>query len=272
MNTAITARQVRREYSRHLHRQVDFDVYLPPEYPAEPARHYPLLLFNDGQDLPAINLALTLETMYFLQTIPPLIVVGVHAGAGRQQEYGTIRQPDYKGRGKKAPKYRDYILSELLPHLRDKWRLSTAPQDNIIAGFSLGGLSALDIAWAHPEVFGGAGIFSGSLWWRSSAIDPADPDSHRIMHDVIARAPDTRPTHQRFWFQAGTYDETDDRNNNGIIDAIDDTLHLLEALKSRKYLQHQVQYYEMEGGTHDPHTWGRAMPRFLNWFFSRHPV
>lgn len=269
MTTAILPRQVRREYSRHLHRNVDFDVYLPPNYATEPEHHFPLVLFNDGQDLPATNLALTLETLFFLKAIPPAIVVGVYAGAGRRHEYGTIRQADYKGRGDKAPKYRDYILEELLPHLREKWRLSTAAEDNIIAGFSLGGLSALDIAWAHPEVFSAAGVFSGSLWWRWSEVDPAKPDADRIMHDIIDQTPASHPDNQRFWFQAGTLDETEDRNNNGIIDAIDDTLHLIERLKARNHPENHLHYVEMEGGTHDPLTWGRAMPRFLSWVFQK---
>lgn len=272
MNTAILPRQVRREYSRHLHRHVDFDVYLPPEYHQEPGdRHYPLLLFNDGQDLPATQLALTLETLYFLQAIPPIVVVGVHAGPGRRFEYGTIRQADYKGRGNKAPHYRDYLLEELLPHLREKWRLSERPEDQVFAGFSLGGLSAFDIAWAHPEVFHAAGVFSGSLWWRWEAVDPADPDACRIMHDVVLTSPEPRPNQQRFWFQAGTHDEEEDRNNNGVIDAIDDTLDLLAALKQRGYPDDQVRYCEMEAGTHDPQTWARAMPRFLTWAFPKRP-
>ncbi len=267
MNTAILPREIRGEYSRHLHRHVDFDVYLPADYREHPDYRYPLLLFNDGQDLPAANLALTLETLYFLQAIPPVIAVGVYAGPGRKHEYGTCRQPDYKGRGDRAPHYRDYILEELLPHLRDKWHLSERPEDNVFAGFSLGGLSALDIAWEHPEVFGAAGVFSGSLWWRWADVDPADPDACRIMHDIIQQCTKPRPNKQRFWFQAGTLDEADDRNNNGIIDAIDDTLHLIEALKARGYSDGHTHYYEMEGGTHDAPTWGRAMPRFLKWAF-----
>ena len=269
MNTEIVPRQVRREYSRHLHRHVDFDVYLPPGYRKTTDRTYPLILFNDGQDLPATNLALTLETLYFLEAMPPAVIVGVYAGSGRKHEYGTVRQPDYKGRGEKAPQYRDYILKELLPYIRKHWRLSEHPEDNIFAGFSLGGLSALDIAWAHPEVFGAAGVFSGSLWWRSAEVDPDDPDADRIMHGTIRDAPADRPGHQRFWFQAGTLDEAEDRNNNGVIDAIDDTLHLIDALKDRGYTNEQIHYYEMENGTHDTATWARAMPRFLTWALKR---
>ncbi len=267
MYTTIQPREVRREYSRHLHRHVDFDVYLPPGYKNDVNRRYPLVLFNDGQDLPAASLTLCLEILYQLKAIPPVVVVGIHAGPSRRHEYGTTRQPDYKGRGDKAPQYRDYILQELLPHLRDKWRLSGHPGDNIFAGFSLGGLSAIDLVWGHPDVFGAAGVFSGSLWWRWSDVDPANPDADRIIHDIVRTTPEPRPNDQRFWFQAGTLDETEDRNNNGVIDAIDDTLHLIEALKNRGYPEAQLRYFEIEGGTHDPATWAHAMPDFFTWMF-----
>ncbi|MCC6460207.1 MAG: esterase family protein [Saprospiraceae bacterium] len=263
MNAGIMPRQVQHDYSRFLHRHVTFDVYLPPDYAAAGSSPYPLLLFNDGQDLPATGLGRTLETLMLAQKIRPAVVVGVYAGAQRKHEYGTARQADYKQRGDKAPQYRDFILLELLPHLREKWHLSVYPTDNVFAGFSLGGLSALDIAWAHPEVFGAAGVFSGSLWWRWADVDPADPDRDRIMHDIVRHSPEPRPNAQRFWFQAGTLDETEDRNHNGVIDAIDDTLHLIEALRQRGYPEAQLRYLQLEGGTHDPATWGKAMPDFL---------
>lgn len=267
MLPGIQPRQVRHDYSRFLHRHVTFDIYLPPCYPTDQHRQYPLLLFNDGQDLGPARFGITLEQLIREKSIPPLVAVGIYAGPGRRHEYGTARQPDYKGRGDKAPQYRDFILQELLPHLREKWRLSERPEDNVFAGFSLGGLSAFDIVWAHPHIFQTAGVFSGSLWWRWSDVDPADPDADRIIHDVVRTAPEPRPNGQRFWFQAGTLDETEDRNNNGIIDAIDDTLHLLDALKSRGYTDEQIHYLEVEGGTHDTRTWGKAMPDFLYWAF-----
>lgn len=270
MSSGTHAYQVKHYFSQHLNRQVIVDIYPPPGYETEPERHYPLLLFNDGQDLPATRLVQTLDTLVREKTIPPVFVAGIHAGRGRRHEYGTLRQPDYKGRGEKAPNYRDFVLLELLPELRGNWRLSTQPEENLFAGFSLGGLSAFDMTWAHPEVFGAAGVFSGSLWWRWSAVDPANPDADRIMHDVVQTSPGPYPNQQRFWFQAGTLDEADDRNNNGIIDAIDDTLQLIEALKNRGFGNGQVQYLEIDGGTHDPATWGIAMPDFLRWAFSHH--
>lgn len=259
--------QIRHLYSAHLGREVSVDVYLPPAYHRSSARRYPLVLFNDGQDLPRMHFADILERLYAEKKIPPLLAVGIHAGQERHREYGTSRQPDYKGRGDHAPQYRDFVLNELLPLLHRRFRISQQAGEIAFAGFSLGGLSAFDIAWARPDVFGAAGVFSGALWWRWSPVNPNCPDADRILHDIVwhTRQPSL---HQRFWFQTGTLDETDDRNHNGVIDSIDDTLDLLRALRHKGFHDQQLRYLEMEGGRHEPATWGEAMPDFLDWLTS----
>ncbi|MCC6283015.1 MAG: esterase family protein [Saprospiraceae bacterium] len=257
-------RQVRHFPSAALHREVDFDVYLPPDYHLSSGRKYPLVLFNDGQDLPHMDFASILERLYFEQSVPHFIAVGVHASGARMHEYGTARQPDYKHRGDKAPQYTYFIINELLPQLMRRFRISEEPKERVFAGFSLGGLSAIDIAWAHPQVFGASGVFSGALWWRWSPVHPENPDADRIMHDIIRQSTHWHEN-QRFWFQCGTLDEEDDRNNNGVIDSIDDTLDLIRELRSKGCPEHDVRYLEMQGGRHEPYTWGQAMPDFLRW-------
>jgi enterochelin esterase-like enzyme len=69
----------------------------------------------------------------------------------------------------------------------------------------------------------------------------------------------------KFWFQTGTNDETDDRNKNGIIDSIDDTTDLIKLLKGKGYAD--IVYREVEGGEHNPKTWGEVLPDFLIWAF-----
>ena len=96
----------------------------------------------------------------------------------------------------------------------------------------------------------------------------ADPDSARIMHDIIRSAP-SKNASQRFWFQTGTLDEEEDRNQNGIIDAIDDTVDLIRELKRKGYTDKDIRYVEVEDGQHNPQTWGTAMPDFLKWAFGR---
>lgn len=261
-------RQIRHFQSRILDREVDFDVYLPPDYHLSARKHYPLVLFNDGQDLPRMDFSSILERLFFNKQIPNIISVGVYASGERMREYGSTRQADYKGRGDKAGQYRDFILEELLPYLHGHFRLSGLREDTAFAGFSLGGLSALDIAWAHPQIFGTVGVFSGSLWWRWSPVHPADPDADRIMHDIVRKTAQF-DENQRFWFQCGTLDEEDDRNGNGVIDSIDDTLDLIRELKKTGIHEENIRYLEIEGGRHEPSTWGEAMPDFLRWTLVR---
>jgi enterochelin esterase-like enzyme len=254
-----------------LDRDVQLDIYLPPEYDDEQDRIFPFVLFNDGQDLPRMGdgeagFQAILETMITRKKIPPIVAIGIHTCAERQREYGTARQADYKGRGDKAGAYTRFIIEELMPYLYRHYRLTDLSSERAIAGFSLGGLSAFDIGWANPQVFGTIGVFSGALWWRWSHVKPEDPDADRIMHDIVQKTPQVDPD-QYFWFQCGTLDEEDDRNNNGVIDSIDDTLDLIKALREKGYREESVRYLEIKDGHHDPKTWGEAMPDFLEWAF-----
>jgi enterochelin esterase-like enzyme len=266
---APVVKQIPDFYSHALMRQVHVDIYMPQLYRFFPMSRYPLLLVNDGQDLPVMHFSQILTDLYREKSIKPILVVGIHANQDRMREYGVCRQPDYKGRGDKAERYSEFILTELFPLLFKHLRLSGKIKETAYAGFSLGGLSALDIAWANPHIFGKVGVFSGALWWRWAPVQGmADPDSARIMHDIIRSAP-SKNASQRFWFQTGTLDEEEDRNQNGIIDAIDDTVDLTRELKRKGYTDKDIRYVEVEDGQHNPQTWGTAMPDFLKWAFGR---
>lgn len=210
----------------------------------------------------SVQLVNTLERLYRENRINPVIVVGVFAG-DRMQEYGTAKYADYKKRGKKAQAYTLFILEELLPFLQKEYRLNDY---RVIAGFSLGGLSAFDIAWHHSDIFSKVGVFSGSFWWRSEPFDPEDPDGNRIAHEMIRQ--NTSPKNIRFWLQTGTLDEEADRNNNGIIDSIDDTRDLISELCAIGYHEGKdIHYVELTGGRHDTPTWAKVLPDFLIWAF-----
>ncbi|WP_372490115.1 alpha/beta hydrolase-fold protein [Chitinophaga sedimenti] len=123
-----------------------------------------LLLLNDGQDMQALGLEQQLESL-FRSHPHKLYVVAIHAGPQRKQEYGTAGYIDFQGRGCKADLYSRFMIKELVPFLQQQYHLHF--DKKAVAGFSLGGLSALDIVWNHPRDFQSVGIFSGSLWWRS---------------------------------------------------------------------------------------------------------
>ncbi len=261
-----TVREIRHHFSPALGREVAIDVYLPPDYASNRSKKYPICLFNDGQDLPRMDFRNILRWLYQRKKIPPIIAVGVHCGPERAREYGTSTQPNYKGQGDRAAAHRDFLIKELMPFLFEKFRLSGLVEETAIAGFSLGGLSAFDIGWAEGRLFGSIGVFSGAFWWRSTPVSDADPDGDRIMHDIVGRTK-KKNDGQRFWFECGERDEEDDRNQNGIIDSIDDTLDLMKILYEKGYRDEDVRYVEVPDGRHDPETWGLAMPDFLIWAF-----
>jgi hypothetical protein len=104
------------------------------------------------------------------------------------------------------------------------------------------------------------------LWWRS--LDQDDPDykddEHRIMQQEIRDGKFVPGL--KFFFQCGNKDETKDRNGNGIIDSVDDTLDLIKELTQKGYDPVQdIAYIEMKEGRHDIATWASAMPLFLEW-------
>lgn len=248
-----------------LSRDVLVDCYLPVGIPD--ASELSLLLINDGQNMEELGLAVMLEEMFLAKTISPLLCVAVHTNEDRKMEYGTAGELDYLGRGAKAGLYTKFIFEELLPLVKVKYNIPSFKEKSF-AGFSLGGLSALDIVWSHPGEFTKAGVFSASLWWRTKGLDDGyNEDTDRIMHALIRKG-NYQPG-LRFFFETGTQDETMDRNNNGIIDSIDDTLSLIDELVAKGYDRNRDIYYlELADGKHDVTTWARAMPIFLKWAFA----
>lgn len=252
-------------HSKLLGRDTVVDILLPPDY-AKRDSTYPLLILNDGQDSESIGLKKTVERLVHRHEIEDIIIVAVHAG-DRMQEYGVAARADFKKRGSKAKNYTRFITSELIPYLEYRYPVSKNAMQRAIAGFSLGGLSALDIAW-HYEYFARVGAFSGSFWWRKRDSASRFYSEHydRIMHQQIRKGK-FRPG-LKFWFQTGLLDEQSDRNKNGVIDSIDDTLDLIVELTKKGYRPfHDIQYLELPDGAHDLPTWGRALPEFLKWAF-----
>ncbi len=259
-------RSIERFRSQQLHNQRAVTIFLPPDYETSLHRHYKVLYANDGQDMPAVKLAETLTALYAQHEIEPMIVVAVHATRDRLHEYGTAGIPNARGLGKRARKYSFFILDELMPYINRRYRTLTGPINTAIMGFSLGGLMAFDLAWNHPDVFGAAGVFSGSLWWRTDDADTHARQESRIMH---RRVRDTEsPGQLRLWFQAGTDDEKEDRDSNGVIDAIQDTTELMDELELKGFRRGlDMIYVQIEGGEHNQRTWGFSLPYFLRWTF-----
>lgn len=245
--------------SLSLAREVIIDVYFPQGL-AE-ISIVDILLVNDGQDLQKMNF---LKLLAEHETDYPLVVIGIHAGKERKQEYGVIGVPDYLGRGASAGAHANFVLHELLSFFNQKFNNITI-REKYLAGFSLGGLMAFDMLMEHANEFSAVGVFSGSFWWRSKSLEHGYIEERdRIMHAKIRKH--NKQHDLRFFLQTGQLDEIADRNKNGIIDSIDDTLGIIEELVKVGYSRaDQITYLELEDGKHDIETWARVMPLYLKW-------
>lgn len=132
----------------------DVWVYLPPEHDGEPL---PVLVLCDGDMwLGRLGLEHTLDALIADGTLPPLAVLSPDA-----VDRGT-RWRELGGRDE----FVSFLADGLLPWATARWPLTTDPRSTVVAGQSLGAVTALYAAHLRPDRFGNALAQSTSLWWR----------------------------------------------------------------------------------------------------------
>jgi enterochelin esterase-like enzyme len=251
-------------YSRHLQRSVKLHILHTP--PPSDRSLYNLLILNDGQDLDKLRVKEIMDSLYKAGRILPLVIIGVEAG-DRMQEYGVTDKPDYLGRGSRATFYDAFINNELYPYAKKESGVRKF-QSVVIAGCSMGGLSAFDIAWNHPDKISKVGVFSGSFWWRDKASEDSSysDEKNRIMFSKL-KASRKKPGLQ-YWFYAGAAEEKGDRDKDSIIDVIDDTKDIIALLEKKNVVAPEgIVYKESPTGVHNYGSWSAVFPDFLVWAF-----
>jgi enterochelin esterase-like enzyme len=253
-------------YSRHLQEHIKLTIISTPM--PDNKSDMNLLLLNDGQDVDQLRIKTIADSLYKKKLILPLVIVAIHAG-NRMEDYGVGGYPDFKNNGSKADKYDAFINDELYDFAKKKAGVRKF-NSIVIAGCSLGGLSAFDIAWNHADKIDKVGVFSGSFWYRdkdTTASDYAD-DKDRIMLSKI-KSSRKRPK-LTYWFSAGDKEEAGDRDHDGITDVVDDTKDLLTIIKSKNVCPPgDIVFTETPEGKHDYASWSKILPDFLLWAFGR---
>lgn len=235
------------------------DVYLPPGY-ADSSDAYPVLYAHDGQDMEVIHLATILQDLYANGSVAPFILIAVHASDDRIREYGIAGAPAVEGIGARAAIHEDFLLNEVIPYIETNYRTLPGPEHTAVMGWSLGGLSAFDLTWNHPDVFGIAGCFSPSFW---AYDDESDPVASRVALRLVADQGSSPGL--RFWFSAGHLEGDSDRNGDGVIDMVQDARDMVALLQGQGYAD--IVLLELPEGSHDKLTWSQILPDFLAWVF-----
>ena len=270
-------------------------VHLPPQYESTQAR-YDTLYVNDGQDMQAVGMQATLDSLYARGAIRPVVVVAIDMPPDRMAGYGlfdrvkgeAIAAPTkYGAVGANAQIYAQWLTQTLVPVIDARYRSVARADGRAILGWSLGALSAFGIGWQYPELFGRVGAFSPSFWLSAQNTDADAVQATRIVHALVdASAPIPRP---QLFFGVGSKEETDDRDGDGIIDVLDDTRDLIEGWSAPDGTAHKglrqfgiatnldhartpnrdnAALYLLEGGKHDQPSWARMLPVFLRWAYA----
>ena len=249
-------------YSRHLQRHVKLTIINTPV--PDDKNSFNLLLLNDGDDIDQLRVKEITDSLYKKKLIQPLVVVAIHT-SDRMKELGIADYPDYKNNGSSAAKYSAFVYDELYPFIKKKTGVRKF-NSITIAGYSLGPLSAFDIAWDHADRIDKVGVFSGSFWYRdkdASAADYSD-DKDRMMMNKISSS--RKRPHLKYWFYAGDEEEKGDGDKDGVIDVVDDTKDLITVLNSKNAVSaDDITFTEIKEGKHDYPSWSHIFPQFLIW-------
>lgn len=164
-------------------------VHRPAHDPPD-GRPWPVTVLLDGRDWHALPLAPLLDGLVDDGTLPPGLTVMVDPldPATRTRELAC------------DDAFVDFLGRELLPWLGRRHPITADPGRTLVAGQSLGGLTAVYAALRAPDRFGRALSQSGSFWWPNVAVTGGE--SERVAR--LAAEADTVP--ERVHLSAGLHE------------------------------------------------------------------
>lgn len=144
-----------------------FHVYLPPGF-AQTAQRYPVLYLLHGNEQPAtafleLGLQGELDTLIARHEIPPLIAVMIQGGSGANnwRDHGSRR-------------YESYVVE--VQELVDRMLPTVATRaGRAVAGDSMGGYGAMNVALGHPQRFAVVESWLGFFDGLSGELRTAQP-------------------------------------------------------------------------------------------------
>ena len=258
------------------------DVLLPEEYPAYPAKRYPVLYMNDGQML--FDSSQTWnhqewgvdEAMreFYLKNSRACIVVAVHnAGNRRYEEYFPRKAFDLLSESGKqkvlnlagkdsnramrdsrphSDEYLKFLVKELKPAIDLSFRTRPDKSHTWIAGSSMGGLISLYALCEYPETFGAAACLS--THWPGIFANKDNPVPDAFFRYMNQHLPS--PASHRIYMDCGT----------ASLDSLYPVhhRHAVKILKDKGYRSYNLKEKIVSGANHSEVAWKARMPEVLD--------
>jgi len=162
-----------------LGRDVNYAVYLPPDYDLS-TRRYPVVYLLHGYtddesgwiQFGEVNLAA--DRAIAAREIPPMIIVMPDGGVAW-----------YINDALGQARYEDMIVREFIPHVDATYRTRPDRQFRGVAGLSMGGWGTLVYVLRHPDLFAAAAAFSAGIWRDEDFVAMEQKMFDRILGPVF---------------------------------------------------------------------------------------
>jgi enterochelin esterase-like enzyme len=169
--------------SEILGRDVNYAVYLPPDY-ATSTRRYPVVYLLHGYtddesgwiQFGEVNEAA--DRAIAARDIPPMIIVMPDGGV-------TWYINDYENK----VRYEDMFVQEFIPYVDRTYRTRPKKEFRGISGLSMGGWGALVLSLRHPDLFAACAAFSAAVWTDEDFMALDQKAYDKMMSPLFGPAP-----------------------------------------------------------------------------------
>lgn len=226
-------------------------AFLPPSYFLDSKKRYPVIYFNDGQNIfegwkatfgVSWEVHNTMKKLSHHEGYRESILIGIeHGKKNRKSEFLPFNTSGaFSSEGNI---YTDFIANELKTFVDKNLRTLTGREHTSIIGSSLGGINAFYTGFKHQDVFSKVGVFSPSVW--------AAPHIFPLIKKVGKHYP------TKFYLAVGTQEGKSTLNN---------TVKLNSALLDSGFDKHEVKLSIIEGARHEELTWQKEFVNYYRWF------
>jgi predicted alpha/beta superfamily hydrolase len=221
-------------------------IWLPENYSRDNGP-YSVIYFHDAQNLflPSKSFSgydwkvdETITRLRANKEIKPCIVVGIPNSPARDNEL-NLSTRDGKA-------YCNFVINEVMPLIKKRFPVRQNREDHIVAGSSMGGLMSFQMAFEHPDKFGGAICMSSAF--------------HTKLSDIIAKVNKSEhvPLNVKFYIDTGEFEIVEEEHMDENIVTLYEQM--VELLKQKGYRENiNLKSYFHKGAKHHEKYWAERL-------------
>jgi enterochelin esterase-like enzyme len=232
-------------------------IYLPPGYYKDTDKRYPVLYVHDGKSVfeqsdwskESLNMHTQADALISQGKIRELIIVGIdNIGDNRIAEYalwdGVEQGAPVHGLGQY---HEDFILNDVKPFIDRNFRTLSDRENTALMGESIGGFSAFNTGFRHPEVFSKLAMQSPYLGWGDGKL-----------YGMLSDGPYKEKLPFKIWIDVGA-------TEGSFVDMAAQGINLL--MQNGYRYGEDLFAYEAPGGAHSDKYWGERVESILLYFY-----